>query len=190
MVTTTHDDDDYQPTHDANGTDLRRVRAMLAAGFTDSLIAEALSITIHAASYAIIVATNDREGAPDLDQLAALCREIQAGWTPEQAAAARHGEARMSSLVVRPHHAITCQRREDSLSRRQAERIAEGEVPVFERPTLPPSMRWQARVDIQIFGKRRYAAQSFPTREEAQEWGRAWMRRQWDEAHAGACVGR
>ena len=189
MVTTTHDDDDM-PTHDVHGTDLRRVRAMLAAGFSDTLIAEALSITIHAARYAIIVATNDREGAPDLDELAALCREIQAGWTPEQAAAARHGEPRNSSLVVRPHYAITCQRRETSLHLRQAARIAEGEVPVFERPTLPPSIRWQARVDIQILGKRRYASQSFPTREQAQEWGRAWMRRQWDEAHAGACVGR
>ena len=190
MVTTTHDDDDYQPTHDVYGTDLRRVRAMIAAGFSDSLIAEALSITVHAARYAILVATDDREGAPDLDELAAICREIQAGWTPEQAAAARHGEPRMSSLVVRPHAAITCQRREDSLSRRQQERIAAGEVPVFERPSLPPSMRWQARLDIQIYGKRRYGQKSFPTREEAEAWGRAWMRRQWDEAHAGACVGR
>jgi len=188
MVTTTHDDD--MPTHDANGTDLRRVRAMLAAGFGADLIAEALGISTHRAAYAILVATDDREGAPDLEQLAALCREIQAGWTPEQAAAARHGEPRNSSLVVRPHYAITCQRRETSLHLRQAARIAEGEVPVFERPTLPPSMRWQARLDIQIYGKRRYGQKCFPTREEAEAWGRAWMRRQWDEAHAGACVGR
>ena len=190
MVTTTHDDDDSQPTHDVYGTDLRRVRAMLAAGFSDSLIAEALSITVHAARYAILVATDDREGAPDLDELAAICREIQAGWTPEQAAAARHGEPRNSSLVVRPHAAITCQRREDSLSRRQQERIAEGEVPVFERRSSPPSLRFQAICNIQVYGKRRYAQKCFPTRDEAQEWGRAWMRRQWDEAHAGACVGR
>lgn len=190
MVTTTHDDDDSQPTHDVYGTDLRRVRAMLAAGFTDSLIAEALSITVHAARYAIIVATDDREGAPDLDELAALCREIQAGWTPEQAAAAWHGEPRMSSPVVRQHYAATCQRLSDALSRRQQQRIAEGEVPVFFRPTLPAALRWQCRVDIQIRGKRRCASQSFATREEAEAWGREWKKRQWDEAHAGACVGR
>ena len=190
MVTTTHDDDDEMPTHDANGTDLRRVRAMVAAGFGADLIAEALAISIHAARYAIVVATDDREGWPDETQVAEICREIQAGWTPEQFVAARHGEPRNSSLVVRPHHAITCQRREDSLSRRQQERIAEGEVPVFERRSSPPSLRFQAICNIQVYGKRRYAQKCFPTRDEAQEWGRAWMRRQWDEAHAGACVGR
>lgn len=182
---------DDEPTHDCYGTDLRRVRGMLAVGYEIDLIAESLGIPLHLARYAVLVATGDREGAPSEEELAAICREIQAGWTDDQAVAARRGEARLSSLVVRPDHAVQAARRQDWLARRQAERVAAGVVPVFERPSLPASQRFQARVDIQINGRRYYASQSFATREQAERWGRAWMVRKWEEAaHAEACVGK
>ena len=179
------------PERDCYGTDLARVREMLARGYTAELIGEALGIPRHLAAYAVVVATGDREGAPSEEELAALCREIQAGWTEEQAVAARHGDARMSSMIVRADGVLCSSRRENGLVLRQAERIESADVVVIDRPAASPERRYLAKPSIQIFGRRHYAERSFRTQDEAREWGRAWMRAKWDDAaHAGACVGR
>ena len=184
MVTTNENDD--MPTHDCFGTDLARVRAMLDLGYPESLIAESMGIHLNRARHAVIVATGDRQGAPTLEEIAERCAEIQAEWTPEQAQAAKHGEARLSSPLVRnmarffngqkarqAHH-------EEALRRR----FESGDVRVVEMPGN--GKRYEARV--QCGG--RTCAKRFDDRDEAVEWGRAWMRRQWDLRQAEACSGK
>lgn len=188
MVTTTWDDD--MPTHDALGTDLRRVAAMLAAGYDEMLMSEALGLELYRVRYAVMVLTNDRDGCPTEEEIAAGCERLQAGWTPDMFVAARRREPRNSSLVVRPGYAETCRRKRESHQRRQAARVAAGIVPIREMPLNTPSRRFQARVEIQAGGRRVCASQSFPTREEAEAWGREWLKRQWEMAQAGACVGK
>ena len=173
MVTTTNENDDL-PTHDCFGTDLRRVRAMLDLGYRESAIAQALGISTNHARHAVIVATDDRQGSPTLHEIAERCLEIQAEWTPEQAAAARHGEARLSSPVVR-----NMARFFNGQKARQAHHVNVVDVGGGGR-------RFEARVRL----GGRTGCQRFDDHSEAVAWGRAWMRRQWEVRQAEACAGR
>jgi hypothetical protein len=185
MVTTTHDEDGETVTHDAFGTDLRRVRGLLASGCDALLIAEALGINIHRARYAITVATDDREGAPDPDQVASLCREIQSGWTPEQAAAARHGEPRLSSSVVRPNASSRAERAA-AVAAYWAERRRHM---VYDRPVTVrhhPEYRSALRFEVFVRYQNNHARRFFATREQAEAFGREWLIKR-HERQAGAC---
>lgn len=183
----THDD---IPTHDCYGTDLRRVSRLLANQFPVELIAEALGISIPRARYAVIVATGDREGAPAPDELAALLAEIQAGWTPEQAAAAARGEARFSSTAISRRRPTLCSpAAREALERRTARRVEEGQFPIYTRRLVDGSLRYEARVEIYHDGRRSCEQRTFCTRDEAAAWGREWLRTEWARRHDGSCCG-
>ena len=185
MVSTTTNDDDL-PTHDCYGTDLNRVRAMLGLGYSESLIAQSMGLDTNRVRHAVIVATGDRQGAPTLEEIAERCLEIQAEWTPEQAAAAKHGEARLSSPVVRNMARFFNgqKQRQAHHEERLRRRVESGDVRVVEMPGA--GKPFEARV--QLGG--RTCAKRFNDRDEAVEWGRAWMRRQWDLRQAEACSGK
>lgn len=183
---TRHDD---IPTHDCYGTDLARVARMLEQGYSIELIAEALGITVLRARYAVIVATGDREGAPDEDELAALVAEIQSGWTAEQAAAARRGESRFSSAVVSRRVVQSDATARAALMRRTAMRVHHGRVPISPRRRADGSIRFEARVEIELDGRRTQACRVFDTRDEAEAWGRDWLTNEWRKRQAEACCG-
>jgi hypothetical protein len=176
MVTATEQADDL-PTHDAFGTDLARVREMLALGYGEHMIAEALCITTKHARYAIIVATDDRQGAPSEDEIEALCVEIQTGWTEEMAVAARYGDRRASSRVAVPENLTP----EEHASRvrvgkRKAvvDRAADGTVNVKYLEGIASDLKWWSRPTY----RDQRASRCFRTHEEAVEFGRQWMKRQ------------
>jgi len=191
MVTTTETNDDDMPTHDAHGTDLRRVRAMMAAGYTDSMIAECLAISWSQMQYARQVVTGDRDGCPAPEEIREACRRIQDGWTEEQAIAARRGLARTSSVVVNPDRdakkARACDAVRQHWARVRAERIASGKINVVFHPEFrETARRWQVRVNA--LG--RNASRFFHTRDEADAWGREWLRQRHEAAGNAACSGR
>lgn len=182
MVTTTEDDD--LPTRDALGTDLVRVRKMLALGYGESMIAKLLGICTNRARHAVIVATGDRQGAPSPDEIAARCAEIQAGWSAEMAQAARRGEPRFSSSAIFADYAERVARRrakqKAAAAARLAARVETGRVPVFKCVTLAGEVRWSVRVQIGDGPGRRTGIRTCDTREEAEAWGREWLRTEYD----------
>jgi len=188
MVTTTNENDDL-PTHDCFGTDLRRVRAMLDLGYRESAIAQALGITTNHARHAVIVATDDRQGSPTLQEIADRCREIQDGWTVEQAQAARRHEPRTSSTAVRPDAAKTAAATREKVARywarRQEWRVHHGPIPVIHYPAFASELRFRA--SVQLAGKN--ASRFFATREEAEAWGRDWLVKRYEALQAEACCG-
>ena len=188
MVTKTTNDDDL-PTHDAFGTDLRRVRTMLDRGFAESLIAECLGIDTNRARHAVIVATDDRQGAPTPEEIAQRCAEIQAGWTPEQAAQAKHGEPRLSSRVARPH-SITREERSRiaiaAAAKRMAERVASGKVSVRFYPDIKSERKWQSRPCYRGRNGRRMCV----TEAEAIAWGQDWLVKQHERDAEASCCGK
>lgn len=188
MVTTTNDDE--LPTHDVYGTDLARVRDMHERGFSHALIAECLGIDKWKAQYAVVVATGDREGSPEPGEIAAALLEIQGGWSEEMAIAARRGLPRNSSLVVRPAYASGQEKRQRAHARIQEQRITDGVIPIKAIACAGGRVRHQARVEIQVGGKRFTSHRSFETREEAEAWGREWLRKLYEARQAGACVGK
>lgn len=191
MVTTTEQNDDDIPTHDAYGTDLRRVRAMIARGFSDRLIGESLGISRERARHAILVATDDRQGAPTPSEIASACHEIQSGWTAEMAAAARRGEPRLSSTTVRVNHRETRERVRQAVvaywARTRERRVEEQPIPITVRPGMERPFRAHVRL------RNRGQNKCFATREEAEAWGREWLRvelkRLQDESCCGAGCG-
>lgn len=183
MVTTTHQFDEDMPSHDALGTDLRRVAAMLAAGYAERQMAQALGTTTQHVRYAVAVLTNDREGAPSPEEIEAVCREIQTGWTSEMWVAARRRENRFSSSVVRPDPTIAASRRREGYDRMTRRRVYEEPVPVHHRTGM--EFPWEARVHVGDRGAR----QVFATREEAQAWGRAWLVREYERQQDDSCCG-
>lgn len=189
MVTKTTNHDDDLPTHDAWGTDLVRVRNLLAAGYSESLIAQAMGLTTNRIREALIVATGDRQGSPTPEQIAALCAEIQAGWTEEQATAAKHGEPRLSSRVVRPDaDAIEAGRVAKVAAywaQRRRERL-EKAIPVRFMPHIQSDKRWKLQLNACGRAIHRYYA----TREEAEAEGRAWLQKVYEGEQAEACSGR
>lgn len=92
---------DDLPKFDAHGTDLSRVRALLARGYSDSLIAEVLGISVDNARYAVVVALDLREGSPSPEEIAAGRAEIQAAWSAQTFIDARRGVPRKSARFVR-----------------------------------------------------------------------------------------
>jgi hypothetical protein len=186
MVTTTTNENDDLPTHDCFGTDLARVRTMLGLGYSESLIAQSMGLYINRVRHAVIVATGDRQGAPTLEEIAARCAEIQAGWTPEQAESAKWGEARLSSSLVRDMSRFFNGKKARQAHHEEAirRRVESGDVRVVEM--TGGGKPYEARV--QVGG--RTCAKRFNDRDEAVEWGRAWMRRQWDLRQAEACAGK
>ena len=187
MVTTTQTNDDDLPTHDAFGTDLRRVRAMVARGFSDRLIGESLGISRERARHAILVATDDRQGAPTPGEIAAVCAEIQAGWTAEMAAAARRGEPRLSSTTIRKDHAETRDRVRQAVvaywARTRERRVEEQPIPIRVRPGLERPYRAHVRL------RDRAANRCFATHEEAEAWGRQWLRTELKRLQDESCSG-
>lgn len=192
MVTTTYQFDEDMPTHDALGTDLRRVAAMRAAGYSDWLMARSLGTTTQHIRYAIAVLTNDTDGCPSPEEIEAACREIQAGWTPEQAVAARRGEARLSSTVVRGDTGDATARRAARVAEHWQEyrqrKLTDGDIPVreVERDGV---IRWEVRVHFLRRGMKRI----YDTREEAVAAGLEWLRGQQHRMEAmeadAQCVG-
>ena len=173
-------DSDYEPTHDAFGTDLERVRQMLALGYGETMIGECLGITTNRARYAIIVATNDRQGAPTLEEIAARCEAIQSGWTEEQAESAKHGDRRNSSGVSAPGNLTFAERSNlcrTAKRRLVEERIAAGAVNVVFREGVNSPLKWWSRPRV----RDKAGSRLFSTREEALAWGREWMLRQAEE---------
>ena len=158
--------DNEPATHDAFGTDLRLVRRMLDQGFGESIIGECLGITTNRARYAIIVATDSREGAPTQEQIAAECEAIQAGWTEEQAVAAKLGRDRNSSAYL-PHIAKSNARRKQFYANAASRRSEHGEPPVYQLPN--------GRFLCKVYVRGQQSARRFDTREEAIEWGRSWL---------------
>ena len=164
---------DDVPTHDALGTDLRRVSALLEKGFEECAIAEILGCTVNHARHAIIVATGDRQGAPTPEEIAAGIREIQSGWTPEMAVAARRGEARASSRVVRDMNrwAAGLVKRSKSHAIARATRVNSGPIKVIHHADWVTERRYEVRVRYRDRSVRR----CFTTHAEAETFGRDWL---------------
>lgn len=174
MVTTTpHEPDDELPARDALGTDLRRVATLLERGWEEQGIAEILGITVDRARHAIIVVTGDRQGSPSPEEIAAAVREIQAGWTEEQAIAARRGEQRSSSTAVRDPRrwAEGLVKRAAAHAASKAFRVAHGPIRVIHHADWVTERRFEARVH---YGSRS-ARRCFVTHAEAEAWGREWL---------------
>lgn len=189
MVTKTTNHDDDLPTHDAWGTDLVRVRTLHAAGYSESLIAQAMGLTTNRVREALIVATGDMQGSPTPAEIAALCAEIQAGWTEEQATAAKHGEPRLSSRVVRPdadaNEASRVAKVKAYWAEKRRKRL-EAAIPVRFLPNLQSDRKWKLQMNACGKAIHRYYA----TREEAEADGREWLRRVYEGQQAEACCGR
>lgn len=184
MVTTTNDD---MPERDAFGTDLNRVRTMLDLGYSERMIGRLLGITTNRARYAAIVATGDRQGAPTPEEIwVSGVAEIQAGWTEDMARAAKHGEPRLSSTVVRDmaKYIAGQESRDRHHDEQMRRRVESGRVPVYQLKT--GEKRWQ--VKLQLRG--RYVSRRFGTREEAEAWGRDWLLEQLERHQAEACCGK
>jgi hypothetical protein len=176
MVTKTEDHNE-EATHDVNGTDLRRVREMVARGYPQSMVAECLGITSEQARYAIVVVTGDREGAPPPVEIEQLCQSIQTGWTDEMAVAARHGDRRASSRVAVPTNLTSHELSAVNVAgkaARVAARVAAGNVNVKYLGEKPNGMNWWSRPNY----RNRRSSRVFRTHEEALQWGREWMQRQ------------
>lgn len=173
MVTTTPYDDDDLPARDALGTDLRRVAGLLERGWEEQGIAEILGITVDRARHAIIVVTGDRQGAPSPEEIAAAVLEIQAGWTEEQAIAARRGEQRASSTAVRDPRRWAEGLVKRSVARAEAKafRVKSGPIRVIHHVDWITERRFEARVH---YGTRS-ARRCFTTYGEAEAWGREWL---------------
>jgi sugar diacid utilization regulator len=174
MVNSTNE---FEATHDCFGTDLGRVRQMLAAGYGESMIGQCLGITTNRARNAIIVATDDRQGAPTPEEIAAECEAIQSGWTEEQAHAAIHGRDRHSSKSV-PQMEQSEEQREHNYWSSILDRIERKEPRVYRTN----NGRFICRVQL----KNAKAGRRFDTREEAVAWGREWLRDQ-AKRQAGVC---
>ncbi|MGI9176388.1 MAG: hypothetical protein ACR2IT_00855 [Pirellulales bacterium] len=190
MVTTTTNEE--LPTHDANGTDLVRVADLRRRGYQDSLIAECLGIPSWRVRYAIQILTGDRDGCPSPEEIAALCQEIQAGWTPEMAVAARRGEVRNSSITVRPDAATTEAQRKAKVAAYWAEyrrrKLENADLPITYLANIASELRWQVQVRHDGLAMKRV----FATREEALEAGREWLRRAYEKRRRSdsCCVGK
>ena len=175
------------PARDIYGTDLVRVRGMVDRGFTTALIAECLGIEKHKAAYAVLVATNDRENAPTLEEIARLCGEIQSGWDLDQFAAAARGLPRLSSTLVRDPQRVIRGREKQRLTmaRIREERLAAAPL----RITFHPERLSPLKYEVRLTYCERYSKRCFATREEAESFGRTWLREQ-HERHVEACRGR
>lgn len=189
MVTTNENDD--LPTHDVYGTDLARVRAMLARGFSPQLIAGCLAISLDKAHYAIVVATGDRQGSPEPDAIWTHgVAEIQAGWTPEQAAAAWRQERRSSSSVCLGDADARRASYREKVARywaeRQRRRVFIDPVPVFKASRYAGGKPYRCHVTLGDAESNR----QFDTKEEAEAWGRAWLIREFEKQQADACCGK
>lgn len=182
MVTTTNEHDEL-PTHDALGTDLRRVAAMLAAGYSERLMMQALGTTAQRIRYAVAVITQDREGSPTEEEIAAACEELQAGWTTEMAVAARHGLPRLSSRVVQRNFERNIEVRKAAARERQRWIVEHAPIRIHVLTNARSDRVFEARVHL--FDK--CSRKAFATREEAEAWGRAWLVERWNQRQAEAC---
>jgi hypothetical protein len=171
-MNSTYTDAGCEPaTHDLFGTDLVRVRDLLARGFAALEISQILGVTLNRSNHAIIVATDSREGSPSPEEIAAGIAEIQAGWTEEMAVAAWHGERkRRSSPVVHAtdRWAATADRRRIMDARR---RTTSGPVTVTHHRDWVTDRRYEARAHYHG----RNATRCFSTQAEAEAWGRDWI---------------
>ena len=178
---------DDLPTRDIYGTDLVRVRGMVERGFSRALIAECLGIDKHKAAYAVVVATNDRENAPTLEEIARLCGEIQSGWDLDQFAAAARGLPRLSSTVVRDPEVWRRGREklQAAMDRICEERVASGELPIIYHSERASDLKYELRLSY----RETYTRRCFATRDEAETYGREWLREQHNR-HVETCRGR
>ena len=163
---------DDLPTRDIYGTDLVRVRGMVERGFSRALIAECLGIDKHKAAYAVVVATNDRENAPTLEEIARLCGEIQSGWDLDQFAAAARGLPRLSSTVVRDPEVWRRGREklQAAMDRICEERVSSGELPIVFHSERQSDLKYEVRLSY----RETYTRRCFATRGRRSRPPREW----------------